>query len=500
MRFLELAGSKDPALISHIVWQAGAPLLAGVFLAVASLAFGPLLVLIGLIGVFLVYLAFTTPEIVVLIILAFVLELIPAQLNASIPLLVGHFFVTDLLLIMLLSVIMLRYVADRTWHYTRTPLDKLLLLFCTAAMIGLVNSVLNHGIRFSHATPEARVFIYYLLFFAVTNLIKTREQLVRLVYGILFVGVVMAGLMAIQAILGRAVFAGDGPAGGDENLVRLFNPGFVACYIALIVLICDTALRKDQRFRLVNYLLILLLGLGILTTLARNLLVSGAISLSVLFVLLHQSERSRLGGQLLILAGIALSGMAVVILLGSEGRLLQYFSAYLDRSSRMFSATILSSQENVLIRWNEIEYAWQQITEHPILGIGLKTPYRPPFYQGDPLTYYIHNAYLWIWLKTGLLGLVAFLWLSFRFLQRGFQHWRDSGDSFLRAVMLGFTLAYLGMIVSNLVAPAFVQDYNAAIFAVIMGIGEVILAQSETNRKLLKQGGFHNVQPQSIHS
>jgi O-antigen ligase len=464
---------------SYGALQVGAALSAGILLGVASFALGPFLVLMGLIGVLLVSLAFIAPEIVVLIMLAFVLELIPAQLNPSISLLVGHFFVTDLLLIVLLLVIMLRYVADRTWHRTRTPLDQLLLLFCVLAIIGLVNSVLNHGVRFDHATPEARVFLYYLLFFAVTNLIKTRDQLVRLIVGILFVAAVVAGSMAVQAILGRAVFAANGPAVDGETLVRAFNPGFVACYVALTVLICDTGLRKDHRSRLVNYLLILLLGLGLVTTLARNLLIAGAISLSVLFVLLHQRDRSRLGGRLLILAGIALFGMAALLLFGGEFRLLQYLSAYSDRASRMFSGTILSSRENVLIRWDEVEYAWQQITKHPILGIGFTTPYRPPFYLGDKGTYYIHNAYLWIWLKTGLLGLAAFLGLSFRFLQRGFQHWRDADDSFLRAAMLGFTLAYLGMMITNLVAPSFVENWNAAIFAVIMGIGEAILTQKQ---------------------
>lgn len=145
----------------------------------------------------------------------------------------------------------------------------------------------------------------------------------------------------------------------------------------------------------------------------------------------------------------------------------------------MFSSTILSPEETLAWRWKEIQYAWMQIVQNPIFGIGLKTPYRPAFYKGDQLTTYIHNAYLWIWLKTGLLGLVAFLWLSVRFLVRGFQHWRDSEDHFLRAVTLGFTLAYLALTISDLVAPSFVQGWSLAICAAIMGVNEVAFAQSE---------------------
>jgi cell division protein FtsW (lipid II flippase) len=90
----------------------------------------------------------------------------------------------------------------------------------------------------------------------------------------------------------------------------------------------------------------------------------------------------------------------------------------------------------------------------------------------------IHNAYLSIWLKTGLLGLLSFLCLSFRFLVRGLRHWRDAQDGFLRAVTLGFALAYLAMMISNLVTSSFVNHWNLAIYGVILGINEVVFAHN----------------------
>lgn len=145
----------------------------------------------------------------------------------------------------------------------------------------------------------------------------------------------------------------------------------------------------------------------------------------------------------------------------------------------MFSATILTSEETLVSRWDEIRYAWAHIVEHPIFGIGLYRRYRPPFYVGDTLTRHVHNSYVSIWLKTGLLGLVPFLWLSVHFLQRGFRYWRDVRDRFLRAVTLGHTLAYLGMMISNLVGPTFVSNWSLAVFGVILGINEVILREIE---------------------
>jgi len=223
-----------------------------------------------------------------------------------------------------------------------------------------------------------------------------------------------------------------------EGLVRLYNPGFVLCYIALVTVICDMALRKDRRFRLVHYLLILLLGIAIVTTVGRNLLVSFVIALTVLAMILRKTKLSRLAVDLSVVVIIALFGIAVLTLLGAEGGLLQYFSEYRDRTSRMFSGAILSPQENLLIRWDEIKYAWQQIAQHPVIGIGFHTSYRPQFnlYEKVANTHYLHNAYLWIWLKTGLLGLIAFLWLSLRYLSRGLRHWADPPDTFFNAVIL----------------------------------------------------------------
>ncbi len=64
---------------------------------------------------------------------------------------------------------------------------------------------------------------------------------------------------------------------------------------------------------------------------------------------------------------------------------------------------------------------------------------------------------------------------------RGFKHWRKVKDQKLRSVALGFTVAYLGMVISNFVAPSFVQDMNLVISPVIMGMNENIYAYNEPN-------------------
>jgi O-antigen ligase len=144
----------------------------------------------------------------------------------------------------------------------------------------------------------------------------------------------------------------------------------------------------------------------------------------------------------------------------------------------------------------ETRYAIQSIVQHPLLGIGLGNFYRPAI-ENDPLWYpdkpnyglrwYIHNSYLWVWIDMGLLGIIPFIWVFAIFLVRGFRRWRNIEDPKLRSIALGFTLACLGMVISNLVAPRFVEDWSLSIFAVILGINELIFVQSDAISKSKKK-------------
>ena len=65
-------------------------------------------------------------------------------------------------------------------------------------------------------------------------------------------------------------------------------------------------------------------------------------------------------------------------------------------------------------RW-ETANTWENVQHHPITGIGPSTDWT--FYNSfdgrfQPYGYnYLHNSYIWVWLRFGLLGLVAFVGL-----------------------------------------------------------------------------------------
>jgi O-antigen ligase len=162
----------------------------------------------------------------------------------------------------------------------------------------------------------------------------------------------------------------------------------------------------------------------------------------------------------------------------------KYFTAAYDRLIWGMKLDTLGKDDSVQWRITESRYAIQSIVQHPFLGIGLGNLYRPEVF-GDETQYnhefpqygarwYIHNAYLWVLIDTGLIGFVPFIWLFWTFLLRGFTRWRKIEDPKLRVVVLGFSLGILGQAISNLVAPNFIQSWVLVVFAIMLGVNEVI--------------------------
>jgi O-antigen ligase len=432
------------------------------------------------------------PEVIILLIIGYVSRLLPVKFNYYLRVAGRGFFLTDFLFLALIGVIFLRLLANKNHKFVKTRLDIPLLIFALAVVIGATTATFIHKVNFSDTTPEARMLLYYLIFFPVTNLIRSEGQLNRLIRGLFLIGILIALMMIIQAIFGPSINLIDQSyLLNSGEVIRFFNPGFVAVHLTLMVLLCSWAIRVDDHRQYLKLVLIIVLGIGLLLTLGRNVLISTALSLGVLAFLLRKRQLPRLVVNAVFMTAIASGIFAAIQILGIESNILRYFSSYIGRFTHLFTTPVLSPEENLAWRWNEFRYAWPKLMESPILGIGLYTPYRPPFYVGDHLLSYIHNTYLWLWLKTGLLGLLAFLWLSFRFLSRGFRYWRSIPDSFLRATILGLTLMYFAVLISNLVAPTLVSNLSTGVFGVILGINEVIYSFQTLGHTTMK-GVFHN--------
>jgi O-antigen ligase len=123
----------------------------------------------------------------------------------------------------------------------------------------------------------------------------------------------------------------------------------------------------------------------------------------------------------------------------------------------------------------EFDYTRKMIRKHPLFGVNFVTKYRPQlYYPVDNIRHFVHNGYLWIRLKMGLLGFAPFVWLSVVFLWRGISKSRRIDSTYYRAVVLGSTVFYAGVAVANIAAPHFMQNWETAAIGFAFGINEVI--------------------------
>ena len=145
-----------------------------------------------------------------------------------------------------------------------------------------------------------------------------------------------------------------------------------------------------------------------------------------------------------------------------------YWEAFKGRIMGSLTANVVDSDQPWIVgsRYYELEMALEHIKEHPIIGLGIGTRYREilPFElteaevveNPDDATHFIHNAYIYVWMKWGLFGLLAVAWTIRRFLIRSWSLAKTGGGWTIagQAVIVCFA----GLAIANTVAPGFIAS------------------------------------------
>lgn len=119
--------------------------------------------------------------------------------------------------------------------------------------------------------------------------------------------------------------------------------------------------------------------------------------------------------------------------------------------------------------------AFESINKNPILGIGLGNRYREIQDSSSVLLEtYVHNGYLWILIKMGILGFLPFITFFLTFFYKSIKSIFDPKQSYLRSLYVGIILFIFGVMVINIVNPMFMQLISIVVIAISMGIGDVI--------------------------
>jgi O-antigen ligase len=81
-------------------------------------------------------------------------------------------------------------------------------------------------------------------------------------------------------------------------------------------------------------------------------------------------------------------------------------------------------------------------------------------------------------LDTGVIGFLAFLWLSITFVSRGFRNWRKIANDRMKGIVLGFTLAYLTVLIAAIANSTFTQWSWTPVIGIMMGVNEIVIKEN----------------------
>lgn len=452
--------------------------LTGVFLlqvssAISKIFLSSILIIVSLIKI----------EIGILCLLTMTSSIIFEERLPVIETVIGNFHIPDLILLSFLGLIPLRLLMQKSFKWQKSDLNLPLFVFYGAALLSVVLAITNFGVTLRHALSELRIITCYGTFFIVTHFIRGKSQIQFLIRGMFAIATVVSIFMMTQAILGESVVLI--PARIEQlvtlgqshsNVTRVIPPGHILVFCMFLIGACVCILKKFKASQMAFWALVFLLALGVLVGFNRAVWVAAYLSLWLFCCIIPRYARIKF----LYLAFLSHLLLAVAFFYAhhSGGRLHDYTTATFERAASLFSGKQLYEKGTLADRLYELGYAIPKIKTHPILGIGLGNIYLPDVKWLPRMRAYIHNGYLWILLKTGLVGFIPFMWLSVIFLVRGFTRWKRITDDYFKSISIGLTLVYSGMMFCALVAPVFMHWNATPLIGVIFGLNEVILKRN----------------------
>lgn len=341
---------------------------------------------------------------------------------------------------------------------TETKTDTLLVWFLVLCVVSIVPTVIlgNNPFKWLRELVPLLLFLPY---FLVVNLLNRKVEVYRicLAYAVVCLSIGTVNIYDYINNVSNAKFLWEILAGRRAP----GEPLFYTTLITLIVVLVYGGLRGWKRFAALGLMTFCTVALAI--TFSRGYWVASAIALSVAFALMAPAMRWRLlrYGAILSLFGVT------AIYLFMDQLLFDILTAMGDRLATVFSSSLDVSVRNRLV---ESAAAFDKILGSPIWGYGFGAYYRyRALIPSEMPTWYVHNVYLYLWMKIGLIGLVVFLIWYLNVILHGYQVYRRLKDPLLKPLLLSVVSLLISMIPLAVTSPQFIQ--KDAILFVAFGAG-----------------------------
>ena len=204
---------------------------------------------------------------------------------------------------------------------------------------------------------------------------------------------------------------------------------------------------------------------GMVVTFARDAWLSFLVAGASALALARGPGRKRL------VVGASLAGCLVVTIFVATGSSANILG---DVSSRFLSIADYNEDVSAQHRFNEWRADLALIYAHPLAGNGLgaTVTFFSPMYEGNQEgfwteTLYMHNSYLWLGAKTGLIGLALFLAMIIMPLVTGIGALRRMKDGRERACVIALSVGLIAVAISAMFASMLTSDHGTPPLAIV---------------------------------
>jgi O-antigen ligase len=302
-----------------------------------------------------------------------------------------------------------REVRSRLRSLAKRRESVVMAIFLAAVLAGVAVGV-SHGASAHVAIFDMRFMLFYAAFWpAAVALSIDRGLVFKLVSAAVVVVVI---LQVIQVCVGPsprlfAIASSDlsstlTPEG--NGFLRVRPPGLTTVYVVAAFALARL-LWGPARHRLLAWAMTAVTLTGVILSFNRNMLLGLALGLSVAALIARQKHRFVV---MLAVLAMVVSGVAVLAQGSSVGS-----NPIVARIGSITNYPKLKTQ-TLDYRYDENGIALQRIREHPITGLGWGRPWGvmdstsdDGFVLGTSPRGFMHEQYLWIWMRAGIIGLLA---------------------------------------------------------------------------------------------
>ena len=204
---------------------------------------------------------------------------------------------------------------------------------------------------------------------------------------------------------------------------------------------------------------------GLVITQSRGYWLAFVVASVALFVIANRQIRYKMlslalaGGLVIALAGYLFSPTIAILIL--EG--------LIDRVASLGKA--FTGDISFVNRVYDSKTVWSYITHNPILGYGIGASYSY-FNLIDDATRnwaFVHNGYIGVWFKYGIVGLASILYVWLRSIRSGIRHFRSQQLSVTSLLVLISTLCLIALAVVANTSNPFLKEDTTMMFALLTG-------------------------------